>query len=269
MTVFPKLYPLVASVLSPLEERSTWTLVRTGKYTMTPAHSPQDNGLLAQLSGADLELLLPDLVHIDLPLRRHLATPSEPIKHVYFMTGGIASLVISVRHRAPIEVGIAGREGLGNMSVVLGIDRSPNEIFMQVAGSAYRVPSEQLRTAMTRSASVQQVMFHYVHVFTMQCASTVLANGRGTVTERLVRWLLMVHHRLDGNVLPLTHEFLGIMLGARRSSVTGALNDLQTNKLIYLMRGKIIVRDRKALIAIANGYYGFAESELNRLRAKL
>ncbi len=230
-----------------------------------PIAPARRNGILSHLSPEDLGLLEPHLMEVELTVRQRLATPNRPIEHVYFLSNGIASIVTNVRHEIPVEVGIIGREGLVNLPVVIGTDRSPNDTFMQVAGEGERISADNLRVAMKSSGSLRQTLQHYVHVFMMQTASTVLANGRASIAERLSRWLLMAHDRCDSDTLPLTHEFLSIMLGVRRSSVTVSLRALEQRKIVARRRGSIVILDRDGLVEAANGYYGLAENELQRL----
>lgn len=223
------------------------------------------NGILAKLSPNDLGLLRPDLAQTDLRLRQTLAMPDVAIEHVYFLSSGIASLVTSVKHVAPIEIGLVGREGMVNLPVVLGTDRAPERSYMQVAGAGHRIESGKLRAAMDQSTTLTRVLQQYVYAFMMQTGSTVLANGRGALSQRLARWLLMADDRIDGPDLPLTHEFLSVMLGVRRSGVTTALRELEQRGLIRRNRGNLSLLDREGLIVEADGYYGMAERELKRL----
>lgn len=105
----------------------------------------------------------------------------------------------------------------------------------------------------------------FAQAFMVQTAHTAIANGRATVGERLARWVLMARDRMDGDELPLTHEFLALMLGVRRAGVTEALNALEERALLRAGRGKILVLNRKGLEKFAGGYYGVPEAELRRL----
>jgi CRP-like cAMP-binding protein len=223
------------------------------------------NGILAALPPDDLDLLRPRLEPVDLPLRIRLAAANQTIEHVYFPEAGIASIVTGLRHESPIEVGIIGREGFVNLAVVMGSDQSPNDVFVQSAGHGHRMDASRLRDAIAASPTLLRVLLHYAHVFMTQTASTVLANGQAKVSERLARWLLMAHDRVDGDVLHSTHEFLSIMLGVRRSSVTNALRDFEARGVVARMRGELKILDRDGLVTIANGYYGAAEREMLRL----
>ena len=139
--------------------------------------------------------------------------------------------------------------------IVLGNDRSPHETFMQVAGDGMRITADKLRTAISQSRSLERALLGFAHAFLNQTSSTALANGTATLEERLARWLVMANDRLEGNEVPLTHEFLSLMLGVRRAGVTVALNYLEQRALIRLARKQIVITDRKGLEAAANGSY--------------
>ena len=170
-----------------------------------------------------------------------------------------------MRHEIPIEIGIVGREGVVNLPVVVGIDRSPSETFMQIRGAGFRIGVERLREAMAQSPTLTPILLMFVHVFMVQTASTVLANGRASIPERLARWLLMARDRVEGEGVALTHEFLATMLGVRRPGVTVALREFERRGFIDGRRGVITILDRGALEIAANGYYGSAEAEFKRL----
>lgn len=232
----------------------------------TRSHStPPRNRLLAAMAPADYELLLPRLQPAVLELRQVFEKPNEPIQAVYFVEHGMASVVANTRRDRKIEVGIIGREGMSGVTVVLGITQSPNETFVQVAGAGLRIGADHLRAAMDESATLQPFLLRYAQALMVQTAQTALANGRARIGERLARWLLMAHDRSDGDDLPLTHEFLAIMLGVRREGVTIALQRLEGVNLIRARRGLIVILDRNGLETCADGSYGVSEVEYERL----
>jgi CRP-like cAMP-binding protein len=212
------------------------------------------NRLLRALSNADLALLQPHLEPVELEVRKVLELPNKPIKHAYFIERGLASIVAGNSHKR-IEVGLIGPDGMTGLPIMLGNDRSPHENFIQVAGKGSRIPAEKLREAMEESRSLEKAFLKFVHSFMNQMANTAFSNGTATVEERLARWLLMAHDRLDGDEIPLTHEFLSLMLGVRRAGVTVALNYLEHRGVIRMSRGQIVITDRDGLKASANGTY--------------
>jgi CRP-like cAMP-binding protein len=231
----------------------------------TKSPIPASNRLLSRLVASDLALLEPDLARVDLPLRRRLEAPSKRIDHVYFPECGFASVVASGNGGRGIEVGLIGREGMTGLAVVMGTDRTLHETFMQNAGWGHRIATSRLRRAMELSRTLHDTFLLYGHAFFMQAGYTAMANGRGKIEERLARWLLMAFDRIDGDRLSLTHEFLSVMLGVRRSGVTVALNLLEASGLIRTNRGAIAIVDRKGLERISKGAYGPPEAEFMRL----
>jgi len=212
------------------------------------------NRLLARLSNDDAALLKSDLEPVELALRQVLEKPEKPIQHAYFIEYGLASIVATNRHKR-LEVGLIGCDGMTGLPIVLGKDRSPHETFIQVAGNGQRIAADKLRAALAQSASLGRALLGFAHAFMNQTANTALSNGTASLEERLARWLLMASDRLSGNKVPLTHEFLSLMLGVRRAGVTVALNYLEKRGLISLARKQIVIIDRNGLKAAANGTY--------------
>jgi CRP-like cAMP-binding protein len=232
-----------------------------------PSKTSRLNGILSCLSPADLALLEPHLSAVDLPLRKVLERRGKAIDYVYFPEHGFASVVANGDGHRSIEVGLIGREGMTGLTVVMGLDRSPHETFIQCAGNGRRISSSQLRKAIKESATLHQAFLTYAHAFMVQTGYTAMANGRSKIEERLARWLLMAHDRVDGDKLSLTHEFLSLMLGVRRPGVTVALNLLEQTGLIARNRGTITILDRDGLRESSNGAYGAQEAELKRSSA--
>lgn len=230
----------------------------------SPAPTPHRNRLLAALSRADFGLLQPRLKFVTLGIKFELEKPNELIKHVYFMEEGIAS-VVAVGARESIEIGLIGREGMSGVTVVLGDHRSPHSTYIQVAGQGLRIAVGDLRKTMEASASLRGLLMKYAQSFMIQTAHTAVANGRAKLDARLARWILMADDRLDGRKLPLTHEFLALMLGVRRAGVTETLAILEGQKLIKASRGQIQVLDRKGIEKSAGSSYGLPEAEYRRL----
>ena len=212
------------------------------------------NNLLSRMSRADAQLLEPHLEAVDLPLRKQLQARNKRVAQVYFIESGIASVVANGGQA--IEVGMIGREGMSGVSVLLGDgERVPHETYMQLAGSGQRMSAAALREAIRASDTLHQLLLRYVHSFMTQTTQTALANGRSKIEERLARWLLLADDRVDGNELPLTHEFLAIMLGVRRSGVTVALQELERKGMIAHRRSVITIIDREGLEHSSNGTY--------------
>jgi CRP-like cAMP-binding protein len=232
---------------------------------MAEPDAPYRNQLLRALSAADLDLLRPHLEATALNPRFVLEAANRPIRFVYFPEAGLASIIAHTRPDRGIEVGLIGFEGMSGLSIVMGDDRSPNETIVQAEGSGLRIAVEKLQEALEASPTLRRRLLRYGQAFLCQTAQTALANGRANIDERLARWILMAHDRLDGDALQLTHEFLALMLGVRRPGVTVALHFLEGKGLIRSTRGVVTVLDRNGLEDVANGSYGVPEAEYARL----
>lgn len=224
------------------------------------------NRILNALSDADLALLEPQMETVSLKCRQRLQSANRRIDHVYLVESGIVSVVaIGNGDRRQAEVAIVGREGMTGVPVVLGSDRSPCDHFVQAGGVGQRISADDLRSAMSKSNSLRHCLLKFAHVFAVQSSYTALSNARGSLPERLARWLLMALDRLDADTLAITHEFLALMLGVRRAGVTTALGDFQQLGVIDVRRGVVSIRDRSALEEASKGLYGIPEAEMERL----
>jgi CRP-like cAMP-binding protein len=233
---------------------------------MSPSSTTRPrNRLLAALSPADLNLLEPHLTPVVLTLREDLERPNRRIDDVYFIDSGIASVVAMQSRKERVEVGLIGCEGMSGTSVLLGTGSSPNSTYLQVAGDGQHISAMALRGAMEESRTLHGLLLKYVQAFMVQTAHTAIANARATLDQRLARWVLMADDRVPGGVLPLTHEFLSLMLGVRRAGVTEALQSLSSRRFIETSRGQIVVLNRKGIERTAGDLYGTPETEYQRL----
>lgn len=224
------------------------------------------NSLLAAMSDADYALLSPDLERVPLERTQVLVEPDKVITHCYFPESGIASIVALSADGDRTEVGIFGREGVSGISFLLGSDRTSNETFMQVGDAeGLRIGVDRFGAAMDKSATLREIMLHYVHCMTVQMSASVVSNARLQIEGRLARWLLMCCDRSDTDDLRLTHEFMAIMIGAQRSGVTLALHVLEGIGTIRSARGVVTIANRDKLVELAGDSYGEAEAEYRRL----
>jgi len=223
------------------------------------------NRLLRALSPADQDVLRPHLRWSELGRGTVLFPPNALITQVWFLESGLTSIVAISGIDQGVEVGIAGRDGLVGMPLLLDADRTPHRIFMQVAGTAYTIDGDVLRQILDEQPSIRKLLLRYVQAYATQTTYTALSNVVHTVEERLARWLLMSHDRQDDDEIPLTHEFLALMLGVRRPSVTIALHSLEGLGLIKATRGLVTMRKRGNLEEFAGASYGVPEAEYDRL----
>jgi CRP-like cAMP-binding protein len=200
-----------------------------------------------------------------LKFQQQLERANCRIRRVYFIEAGLASVIATgAGEQRQAEICIVGREGMIGVAVVLGMERSANDTFMQVEGAGQCMSADALRLALAKSSSLAALLLRYVHASMVQMGQTALANARGKTEERLARWLLMAHDRLGTDDLHVTQEFLSIVLGVWRTGVSGAVGELEKRGLISTARRCIKICDRRGLKDAAAGLYGVPEAEFSR-----
>jgi CRP-like cAMP-binding protein len=230
--------------------------------------APSGNLLLGAMTADDLGLLQPWLTRVEIARMQVLSGANARIDKVYFLESGIASIVSIRPDSGKTEVGVFGREGMSGTTLVMGVDRSPHETFMQVEGTtALRIDGDRLLEAMGASRSLTSLLLAYVHVLMVQTAACAVGNAHYRLEARLARWLLMCHDRVDGDEVRLTHDFMAMMIGSQRTGVTVTLHVLEGMGAIRSKRGRVIILDREKLEHIAGDAFGEPEAEYRRLIA--
>ncbi|MFL5327655.1 MAG: Crp/Fnr family transcriptional regulator [Gemmataceae bacterium] len=222
------------------------------------------NRLLALLPAADYKILEPNLQPIDLPFKSQIYRAQTPIDTVYFPTRGVASAMTYADDTA-IEVATIGNEGMLGLSAAFAEADSPNDVIIQVAGAGLRISAAALRSAVLASERLRTILLHYLNAYFLQVGQSVACNGLHKIRERCCRWLLMTQDRVGSDQVPLTHEFLGVMLGVRRASVSEILAILQTEGLLRSEYGTITITNRAGLEAASCKCYRTVADEYARL----
>lgn len=212
---------------------------------------PLENRLLATLPEEDYRRLRPQLEPVTLKLRDVLYKAGEAASHVYFPRQAIVSLVAVMKDGHRVEVGLVGNEGMLSTTSFMGGNSSPNEAMVQVADGAVRMEAAALAEEFRRGGALQVILLRYAQSLFAQVSQSGACNRLHSIEKRLARWLLMVSDRVKSEKIPLTQEFLAIMLGSERSGVTLAAITLQDAELIRYSRGKITILDRASLEAAA------------------
>jgi CRP-like cAMP-binding protein len=223
------------------------------------------NRLLHKISIEDWDTLGPHLEAVSLKDRHVLEVPGKPITHAYFLDIGVASVVAVDAEDHRIEVGVIGYEGVTGVPLIMGDTRAQHSTYMQIAGTGHRLPADILCNALAASAPLRALFLKSAQGFMIQTAQTALANGRAKLEQRLARWLLMAHDRMTSDAVPLTHEFLAVMLGVRRAGVTVAIHGFERRGLVTTRRGQLTLVNRAGIEQIAGSFYGTPEAELKRL----
>jgi len=223
------------------------------------------NCLLAALAPDDMARLRPHLELVLLSQRQVLSEPRKLIEHAYFPRQGFVSLVQPMADKSMVEVGIIGREGFVGSPILLGAGMSPVMAMVQAPGEALRIPASVLLKGAADSGELSGLLLRYVQALHVQVTQTAACNGRHALAERLARWLLTAHDRVAGDDLPLSHEFLAMMLGMRRSGVTVAVGALKKAGLIDNGHARITILDRQGLEAAACECYRAVRDEYEHL----
>jgi CRP-like cAMP-binding protein len=228
-------------------------------------HAPQQNHLLAALSPAEHERLTPHMELISLPLGNVLCESGDLLRHVYFPTDCIVSLLYILEDGESAEIAVVGNDGLIGVALFMGGETTPSRAIVQSAGYAYRLIGQRLKDEFHRQGDMQLLMLRYTQGLITQMAQTAVCNRHHTVDQQLCRWLLLSLDRLPSNTLTMTHELIANMLGVRREGVTEAASRLQNLGVIDYSRGKITVRDRSKLEQLCCECYAVVKKETDRL----
>jgi CRP-like cAMP-binding protein len=226
---------------------------------------PTKNKILDALPGEDYERLAPHLHSVKMPHGQIIYHPEQRIEQMYFPTGAMISLVAQLSDGASVEVGVTGFEGMVGMPLLLGVDRSPHECMVQLPDGAIQVRAEVIKNEFKRGGALQAFLLRYTQTLLLMGSQVATCNRAHSVGERLARWLLMSQDRFRSNELPLTQEFLAIMLGTRRAGVTEAALILQTEEVIKYKRGNITIVDRQGLEDNACECYAVIKADFDLL----
>jgi CRP-like cAMP-binding protein len=223
------------------------------------------NRLLNLLPRSDYERLGQHFETIPLEYKQSLYEANNRIGFVYFIETGVGSLVNTMANGNAAEVGTIGNEGIVGLPLLLGDDRAPTSVYVQVPGSGLRMKATLFNKELARRASMRTVLLHYAHAFFNQVAQSAACNHFHSLEQRCCRWLLMTHDRMQSDEFLLTQEFLAMMLGVQRTGVSAAAGALQRAGLIYYKRGNVTIIDRRGLIHRSCECYGVSKREFDRL----
>jgi CRP-like cAMP-binding protein len=230
---------------------------------MTKPARQYKNRILAALPKVELNRLAPHLTPVILKTRTQLLDGKA--EHAYFMEEGLASVVLTLADGATVEVGVIGIEGVVGVPMLLGAATVPGETFIQVAGSGYRIDAQRLKNEFERAGQLRNLIQKYMVAHMVQSAQGAACNRLHSISERLARWILTCHDRVQADRMPLTQEFLGQMLGAPRTTVTLTAGLLHQAGLIEYARGHVTIKDRAGLENVACECYATVRNEFTRL----
>jgi CRP-like cAMP-binding protein len=243
--------PLFRDVISAVSCRCLLCEL-TQRTTMS---HPLSNRFLDCLTEESRDLLVKQCVEVDLPLRKSLYEAQKIPRYAYFLTSGIASVVTSMPDGGTAEVGLIGREGIVGSFHLLGPAKVSTECFIQLGATSLRIPFNALAYAFRSNEEIRDRVLECVQEQAVSLSQLAGCNRLHESEERLSRWLLMAQDRTGTESLDFTQEFLGMMLGARRTTVTVIAGVLQRSGLISYSRGKVTILDRQSLEDAACGCY--------------
>ena len=226
---------------------------------------PKKNRLLAALPDAEWQRWRPQLELIALPLGQVLYESGTTLKHVYFPTTAIISLLYVMENGASAEISVVGNEGLVGISLFMGGESTPSRAVVQSAGHGFRLKAQLMKDEFDRAGPVLHLLLRYTQALITQMSQTAVCNRHHSLDQQLCRWLLLSLDRLEGTDLVMTQELIANMLGVRREGVTEAAHKLQEAGLIRYSRGRISVLDRIALERRVCECYGVVKKEYDRL----
>jgi CRP-like cAMP-binding protein len=232
---------------------------------MRDLHDPCQNHLLAALPAEECERIFPILEWVPMPLGHTVCEPGVLMRHVYFPTTCIVSLLYVMEDGASAEIAVVGNEGIVGVSLFMGGETTTSQAVVQSAGHAYRLQGQLLKDAFFRAGPMQRLLLRYTQALLTQMAQTAVCNRHHSVDQQLCRWLLLSLDRLPSNKLTMTQELIANMLGVRREGVTEAAGKLQHAGLIEYHRGHITVVDRPGLEARVCECYQVVKKEFDRL----
>ncbi len=232
---------------------------------MSETPAPHQNHLLAALSAAVQNRLFPHLEMVAMPLGKVLYESGDALRHVYFPTDSIVSLLYVMESGASAEISVVGNEGLIGVSVFMGGESTPSRAIVQSAGNAYRLSGQRLKDEFNRHGEMLQLLLCYTQALITQMAQTAVCNRHHSIDQQLCRWLLLSLDRLPSNQLTMTQELIANMLGVRREGVTEAAGKLQKLGVIEYHRGQITVLDRPMLEQLCCECYAVVKKETDRL----
>ena len=226
---------------------------------------PQQNHILDALSLAERERLFPHLKLVTLPLGMVLYESGDALRHIYFPTNAIVSLLYVLENGSSAEICVVGNDGAIGVALFMGGETTTNRAIVQSGGFAYRLSGRRLKREFERQGETMHLLLRYTQALITQMSQTAVCNRHHSVDQQLARWLLLSLDRLPDNKLNMTQELIANMLGVRREGVTDAAGKLQKLGVITYSRGLITVLDRPHLERLSCECYSVVKKETDRL----
>lgn len=232
---------------------------------MQASQNPNHNHLLAALSATEYERLTPYLELVPMQLGDMLYEPDIELRHVYFPTTAIVSLLYILESGSSAEIAGVGNEGVLGISLFMGGNTTPSSAVVQTAGHSYRLPAKILKQEFNRGGLLQRLLLRYTQALITHMFQNAACYRHHSIEQQLCRWLLLTLDRMLSNDLIMTQELIANALGVRREGITEAAGNLQRAGIIRYRRGHISILERSGLEANACECYTVVKKELGRL----
>ena len=232
---------------------------------MSRIRSLEQNHILLSLPPEVRARLSPHLRLVSLPLGTVLHESGSLMRHIYFPTDAIVSLLYVLDNGASAEIAVVGNDGAVGVSLFMGGETTTSRAIVQSAGYAYRLTGARLKREFGLHGDLMYVLLRYTQSLITQMAQTAVCNRHHSVDQQLCRWLLLSLDRLSSTELVMTHELIANMLGVRREGVTDAAGKLQKLGVIRYRRGRITVLNRTELERLCCECYDVVKREAERL----
>ena len=223
-----------------------------------------ENRLLARLPHPERKRLEPWLQPVDLHFGQLLVEFDAPIEYVYFLETAVTSTVVRTPHGDTLEVGIMGAEGFVGLSLVYGVNRSNGTVVVQLPGRAVRMKATDFIRHVSSGGPCLDLLLRYANFFQVMVQQHAACNVAHRVEERMCRWILLTHDRAGSDVFALTQEYLALMLGVRRATVSVIAHQLKHAGLISYTRGKLTITDREGLEECCCECYVLIKNQIER-----
>ena len=242
-------------------------------HTLDPQRAPlaslakpvSENRLLAALPYEERNRLAPYLEAVSLRFPQVLVDFDTNIEYVYFVDTAVTSTVVRTPNGDAIEVGIMGAEGFVGLSLVYGVERSNATVLVQLPGRALRMRADDfVKHIMQAGGPAREQLLRYANYFQVMVQQHAACNVAHSVEERMCRWILLTHDRVGMDVFALTHEYLSVMLGVRRATITTIAHGLKQKGLITYTRGRLVVLNRSGLQACSCECYRLIRDQMAR-----
>ncbi len=223
------------------------------------------NYLLRALAADDLAALISVMRELTIPAGQVLYAAGSPVDAVYFPSNAVLSIVTDMRDGRSVETATVGFESAVGLLSALADQPAANAVFAQIGGAAIKIPAQDLRERAMASQPLLKLMLRFAQANASQAEQSVACNALHNVPARLARWLLMTDDRIGNDTVPLTQEYLSVMVGVQRTTVSAAAAELKAANLIRYVRGQIEIIDRPGLEQRACECYGVMHDNFSRL----